>query len=849
MSAAAPAMTRILVYFDQPTPTWNYLPWSLHDPLLLVEGLVQPEVRVCDSSADGPSPDLSAAAIGSFDVVIVPFAHRISEENVDDILSYLDSGGALFLVKPASPSAQLPPALAARAGVVTTGWAREEQYHTFSLATDHPATRILGAPDGTSLYPHSGHAAHPRFAVDGGAVLTRMCSGDPDLFVSSSARIAIAATDLFNDLQEHEKEMPGYYEYRRSIVLLVLNALRQILGHGFVVQPVQRPQQRWSDLFSAYGAGREYVASVQRSFPDRLSEEELSSRLREADELVHRSAERFTHGGLDEGGKLYESAVRLLAECMDTMTTIDRYLLRGWQANALFDHDYGGGLLGFAQTQWMDLLLEWMTTQLDWISTSGAVRVHAISSMTWEIMAKYYPDEVRRFARATNEGRLEAVSGLYTQSYLPLLSAESNVRQFSYGHRVLRDLLGTRAEVFLEPRDHFNFHPQLPQILAGFGIEHAVLRCLGHLGEITPVHASTILWRGLDGTELESIPTYEGIPSPHLPQFWLDPQLLAAADRLGYSSLLLGDSFDSTLDFPGEKEHTFLNAVAPVAGTWTTAREYFRHAAAVSQSVYFGVDDLYARLMEVWSSFGCLNEAYGWNRATEACILSAERFSTIAAALTERSDWKASSDQAMLDEAWKQLMATQDRMTLGSANYDDQMPPFPLEPGQARSAKHYWGYHLAPLPEREKFNTMGMENLQEMLTENYPGPMVPVSRYQKVVEAIESSRRAADGVLENALAALAGRVRPAADPTLIPVVVFNQLGSRKRDVVTLEREFAEGCLRDFVVSDGRNLVPHQVLSAQRHADGSLQRVTFLLHVDVPPVGYTSYFLARIEEGE
>ncbi|WP_431075552.1 hypothetical protein [Microbacterium phyllosphaerae] len=848
MNAATTEPKRILIYFDEPNPTWGYLPWLLHDPLLLAERMILTETRVASADGGRFEPDLSAAVVRSFDLVIVPFPHTIRDEFVGDLLSYLDTGGALFLVQPSTATGELPRAIADRADIRDEGWVAELPYHSFSLTAEHPGARVLGVPEGTSAYPHAKHARHPRYSADGAAVLTRIGGGgDPDLVVSSSSRIMLAATDVFADLQAHEKETLDYYRYRRAIGYLMLNGIRELLGYGFVVQPIQKPQQRWSDMFSAYAAGKAHVMSVRDVFPERLSPEEALTRLHDADSLIERSVRSLTGGRLDEGREHYDAAIRILSECMAAMTQVDRFLIRGWQANALFDHDYGGGLLGFAQTQWMDLLLEWMTMQLDWITRSGAKRVHAIASMTWEIMAKYYPEEVRQFARATDEGRLEAVSGLYTQAYLPLLSAESNVRQFALGHRALRSILDADVEVFLEPRDHFNFHPQLPQILKGFGFEYAILRCLGHLGELSPVLAHRIRWRGLDGTEIEAVPTYEGIPSPHLPQFWLDAELLGKADALGYPSLLLGDSFDSTLDFPGEKEHTFLNAVAPVAGTWVTASEYFEHTTPAEQSIYFGVDDLYARLMEVWSSFGCLNEAYGWNRDVEARILSAEKFGAVASLLSDRAKERSRGDQQSLEGAWKQLLATQDRMALGAPNYDEQTPPFPLEPGGERAAKHYWGFHLGLLPEREKFNTMGMENLQEMLTENYAGPMVPVSRYQKVVEAIESSRSSADRVLGDALSSLACRIGPPKDDGLVPVVVYNQLGWRKRDIITLEREFPAGRIRSFIVLDGEIEVTHQVLSQQTHPDGSIKTVNFLLMADIPSMGYKTYFLKPVEE--
>jgi hypothetical protein len=827
----------VLIYYDRPAPSWRYLPWLLQDPVLVAEAGIRTKARVATAEGADSCPDLSAETISENDLVIVPYRHRIKAEYLPDLAEYLVNGGALLLVQPLIEPSEPGTRFWQSAGMVCLGQARGRERYSFSIVAEDPAARILGVPSGRSAYPHSGHT--PQLDIDPllGRILTRTGEGRPDLALSSQARFGVVATDAFNDLEAYEKSGPDYYAYRRNLGFLVINAVRHLLGYELIVQPIQRPQQRWSELSYAYAAGREYVSSVRTALPERLSVQGLSIRLGKADGLVREAMRSFLAGSLDEGETRYAEAVMALSDCMRRLTKTDRYLIRGWQANALFDHDYGGGLVGYAQTEWVDLLFRWMAGQLEWVRRAGARRVHGISSMTWEIMAKYYPDEVREYARATQEGLLEAVSGLYSQAYLPLISGESNVRQLLYGHRALQRHLGTRPEVFLEPRDHFNFHPQSPQILKGFGIGAAVLRCLGHLGEVSSRSADKVLWRGLDGTELEAVPTYEGIPNPSHPDGWLDPELLAAADRLGRRAVLLGDSFDATFDFAGEKEHTILNAVAPVAGKWATAREFFASTPAATDSCYFDVDDLYAKLMEVWSSFGCLNEAYEWNRTTESLVLAAERFSAIAGEL----GCGEAGSQDSLKGAWKSLLATQDRMIFGAVNYEAQEPG-PLEPGE--TGKHYWGYQLPPLPERERFNTMGMENLQEMLGENYAGPMPPVGRYSKAKECVEASQRAAREVLHRSLDYLAGSVDAgkAAGAGLVPVVVFNQLGWRKRDVVIIDKTFAAGRAYSLSLTDGEVDTPWQLVAEERHLDGSLRKARLLFLADVPPLGYKTYFL-------
>ncbi|MDR0416328.1 MAG: hypothetical protein LBH76_03235 [Propionibacteriaceae bacterium] len=833
----------VLIYSDRPHLPWRHLPWLLSDPLLRSEARFRPEVKVAPAQEGRPCPDLSTPAIAPYGLVLVPYPHQVKDEYVPDLLRYLDDGGGLLLVQPRFESSAFPAALAGKTGVTCSGWEQGSPDYSFSSVTDHPGARILGLPEGSSAYPHANYSPYPVFAVDERAVLTRTGAGHPDFLVSPKARAAIVATDVFNDLEAYEKSGPSYYTYRQNIGYLLVNAVRRLFGYGFANQPIPKHLQRWSDLFYAFAAGRQYVSSAQNSLPGRLSPEELSLKLEDADALVDQAAESLLRGEVAAGQRHFDTAVKILSAAMAEMTPVDRRVFRGWQANGL--HDRHGQLVGYAQTEWVDLLLQWMAMQIDWLKRTGSKRVYDISAMTWEIIGKYYPAEAQAVGKATKDGLLEAVSGLYTQANLPLLSGESNVRQFAYGHRTLHRVLGTAVETFLQPFDSFNFHPQLPQLLTGFGCRFAVLRCVEHLGIISPVAADKIRWRGLDGSEVEAVPTYEGLPSPHHPEYWFEPSLLARAEELGRQSILLGYSFDSNLEFPAEKEFTLLDGIAPVTGRWTTASEFFTTTPAASQSVFFGVDGLWARYLEVWSSFGCLNEAYGWNRSVESLILAAEKFSAVALALDDAPDDRSQTTQSRLEESWKNLLATQDRMLFGSVNYDEQTPSTTLAPDMAKAGRHYYGYHLGRQSQQEKRLTMGMENLQEMLTANYAGPMYPISRYDMVKERLSLSRQTAGQILDEALRYLSEGIRPRTQGGLVPVVVFNQLGWWKTDVATVAKEFPEGALRGFVLTDGGEEVPHQIVALERHEDGSVRRVELVFVARVPPLGYKSYFLTPI----
>ncbi|HEX7408530.1 MAG TPA: hypothetical protein VF515_12875 [Candidatus Binatia bacterium] len=71
-------------------------------------------------------------------------------------------------------------------------------------------------------------------------------------------------------------------------------------------------------------------------------------------------------------------------------------------------------------------------------------------------------------------GRMEIVNGTYAQPLAPTIGGEANIRHFFYGLDAVERILHAKVDSFVagEPQ----FFPQLPQILAGFGIGNTVLR-------------------------------------------------------------------------------------------------------------------------------------------------------------------------------------------------------------------------------------------------------------------------------------------------------------------------------------------------------------------------------------
>ena len=106
-----------------------------------------------------------------------------------------------------------------------------------------------------------------KLAAGNSIVLTEFACGDPDLVLSSKTRCGLLATDLLADLTAYGRGDPASAEYQRHAALLLVNAVRYLLGYPLFDQPVQRPQQQRSNQFQAYAAGRDMWRESSNSNP------------------------------------------------------------------------------------------------------------------------------------------------------------------------------------------------------------------------------------------------------------------------------------------------------------------------------------------------------------------------------------------------------------------------------------------------------------------------------------------------------------------------------------------------------------------------------------------------------
>ena len=122
----------------------------------------------------------------------------------------------------------------------------------------------------------------------------------------------------------------------------------------------------------------------------------------------------------------------------------------------------------------------------------------------YELCRQHYPELFGEVKAAIAEGRWIADGGMWVEPDTNLAGGEALVRQFLYGTRYFREVLGVESRVAWLP-DTFGYSAALPQIIKGFGMTGLTTqKIFWSYNDSEPFPHHAFLWRGLDGTTIPS---------------------------------------------------------------------------------------------------------------------------------------------------------------------------------------------------------------------------------------------------------------------------------------------------------------------------------------------------------
>lgn len=118
----------------------------------------------------------------------------------------------------------------------------------------------------------------------------------------------------------------------------------------------------------------------------------------------------------------------------------------------------------------------------------------------YQFLKERYPDLYQRIKERVREGRWEPEGGTWVEPDCNLTSGESLVRQFMHGKRFFKEEFGVDNRILWLP-DVFGYSGALPQIMKKSGVDYFMTTKLSW-NQIDKVPNDTMMWRGIDGTEI-----------------------------------------------------------------------------------------------------------------------------------------------------------------------------------------------------------------------------------------------------------------------------------------------------------------------------------------------------------
>jgi hypothetical protein len=130
-----------------------------------------------------------------------------------------------------------------------------------------------------------------------------------------------------------------------------------------------------------------------------------------------------------------------------------------------------------------------------------------IATSTLEWVNEHHPESTRQFVDLLTSGPFNFINNTYSQPYLLTVQPESNIKEFEFGLRACKKM---NIPIVAYYGSEASVHPQLPQILRGFGIEKCSLR-VRLLGVAPTTTTGHIRWVGTDGTEIQCVTDQSGV--------------------------------------------------------------------------------------------------------------------------------------------------------------------------------------------------------------------------------------------------------------------------------------------------------------------------------------------------
>ncbi len=390
-------------------------------------------------------------------------------------------------------------------------------------------------------------------------------------------------------------------------------------------------------------------------------------------------------------------------------------------------------------------------------------------------MEDYYPDVFSGIKQKMAAGRWEAIGGMWIEPDCNLIDGPSWMRQILYAKRYFKKELGADVHIGWNP-DSFGYNWNMPMFYQNAGIDAFVTQKIGW-NDTNVFPYRVFWWESPDGSKILSYFPFDYV-NTITQAYGLVDWLRQFEANTGFTNMLVlfgvGDHGGGpSIEMIDRIQHLKTLDIYPNV-VYGTTKEYLDWLKKQDLSdVPVWDDELYLEYHR--GTYTTQANMKKYNRLSEIKLTNAEKLSSLSSLL-----FKGKYRSSDLEEAWQGVMLNQ---------FHDLLPG---------------------------------SGIREI--------------YIDAMQTYKHSLEIADFISKEALKSVAAYVNTSLVSNAIPVIVFNPLSWKRKDVVRLE--LPEGDRGAYLVlnSEGKE-IPSQLVNEDIY-----KNVLLFIADDVPSYGYKTYYL-------
>jgi len=414
-----------------------------------------------------------------------------------------------------------------------------------------------------------------------------------------------------------------------------------------------------------------------------------------------------------------------------------------------------------------------------------------IATCCLQYLNEKFPQKFSKFLKLVKQNHFEIINPTYSQPYNLIIGPESNIKQFEYGLKTLKNF-GLTSNIYY--CTEVSLHPQIPQILKYFDINYTSLRTR-IFGTCPSTHSGLINWIGLDNSKIKTLTDQSGLYNGeywHRAFYHEIPNLLFQAVSRPFMKYIIYSSIEDCVNpLPLQEDIWRISKFSDLFGTFISFSDLI-NSINLDGEFKYKRDDFYLG-NEIFNQ----TDLFLTNNKCEVALISAEIINSVLG-LFERNP-----NEDFFEKSWSKLLITQ--------AHDNYAVPF-IQTGD------YSAQHLA----REDYNKLSLSNNRIPISE------LSMSIQKEIINDCERFTEKSLTKISNFL-----KLKPKNEnKQIIDLFIFNPTIYQRKDIVEIALDLEDPS--NYILLNNRNEMVNFIYYN-----------SFLKFIpEVPSIGYSVYSLIR-----